>query len=164
MNGIFGVKDVNWRDPIEGELANVDGVTPLYTVLTTDPATPNNSWGSGAGYWDAVEIRDAQVQSHEIYTAAGYEHRLALATDLYNGKESPNLYPFWAIWPDPALADELALLKQNITDYINTNTLAFITGGQNLKTDWDAYVQGLNDLGLARYLEINQQEYDASTK
>jgi hypothetical protein len=55
-------------------------------------------------------------------------------------------------------------LKQNITDYINTNTLAFITGGQNLETDWDAYVQGLNDLGLARYLEINQQQYDASTK
>jgi len=164
MAGIWGIKDVDWRDPQEGEKANNEAVEPLYADIVKDPETPNNSWGAGAQYFDDVAIRDAQVQSYDIYTAAGYEHRLALATDLYNGKESPDLFSFWAVWPDPALADELALLKQNITDYINNNALAFITGSQSLDTDWDAYVQGLNDLGLARYLEINQQQYDASTK
>ena len=54
--------------------------------------------------------------------------------------------------------------RAGITDYINNNALAFITGAQSLETDWDAYVQGLNDLGLARYLEINQAAYDALPK
>ena len=123
-----------------------------------------NSWGAGAQYFDDVAIRDAQVQSADIYTDAGYEHRLLLATDLYNGKESKDLFPFWQVWPDPASADEQALLKQNITDYINTNTLGFVTGSKSLDKDWDAYVKGLDGLGLARYLEINQKAYDGLKK
>ena len=164
MAGIFGIKGVDWRDPEPGELANNQSVTPLYKTITNDPPTPNNSWGAMAQYLDDVAIRDAWVQSPDIYTDDGYEHRLQLATDLYNGHQSPNLFPFWAIWPDPTVADEQALLKQNINDYINSNTLAFVTGTMNLDTDWDSYVQGLNDLGLARYLEINQAAYDAYKK
>jgi putative aldouronate transport system substrate-binding protein len=162
MTGIFGIKDINWRDPKPGELANNQKVKPLYFTIRNTP--PNNSWGAMAQYWDDVAIRDAWVQSPDIYTDDGYEHRLQLATDLYNGKESPNLFPFWRIWPDPTVADEQALLKQNITDYINTNALAFVTGSKSLDKDWDAYVKGLEDLGLARYLEINQKAFDASKK
>ena len=161
MAGIMGIKDINWRDPLPGEQANNQSVEPLYKLFQNDPATVNNYWGAMAQYLDDVAIRDAQVQSPDIYTQDGYEHRLLLATDLYNGHESPNLFPFWLMWPDPAVADEQALLKQNINNYINSNTLAFVTGSLSLDTDWDSYVQGLNDLGLARYLEINQAAYDA---
>lgn len=161
MAGIFGIKDVDWREPLPGELANNQSVEPLYKTIVNDPPTVNNYWGAMAQYLDDVAIRDAWVQSPDIYSDDGYEHRLQLATDLYNGHESPNLYPFWLIWPDPAVADEEALLKQNINDYINSNTLAFVTGSLNLDTDWDAYVEGLNNLGLARYLEITQAAYDA---
>jgi putative aldouronate transport system substrate-binding protein len=161
MAGIFGIKDIDWRDPLPDELANNQSVDPLYKTITNDPATTNNYWGAMAQYLDDVAIRDAWVQSSDIYTDDGYEHRLQLATDLYSGHESPNLYPYWLIWPDPAVADEQALLKQNITDYINSNTLAFATGSLNLDTDWDSYIEGLNSLGLARYLEISQAAYDA---
>ena len=162
MAGIFGVKDVDWRDPLPGELANNQSVTPLYKTITNVPDTGNaDSWGAMAQYLDDVAIRDAWVQSPDIYTDDGYEHRLLLATDLYNGHQSPDLYPFWLIWPDPTVADEQALLKQNINDYINSSSLAFVTGSMNIDTDWDAYVQGLDNLGLARYLEINQAAYDA---
>lgn len=162
MAGQFGIKGIDWRDPEPGEVANNENVTPLYTTLTNDPPTPNNSWGAGAQYYNTLAFRDAWVSATDIYTAAGYERRLQQATDLYNGKQSPNLFPFWTVWPDPALADEQALLRQNINDFINANALAFITGSRNLDTDWDAYVQGLNDLGLDRYLEINQIQFDAS--
>jgi len=164
MAGIMGIKDVDWREPLPGEQANNQSVKPLYKTITNDPPTTNNYWGAMAQYLDNVAIRDAQVQSPDIYSDGGYEHRLLLATDLYNGHQSPNLFPFWLIWPDPTVADEQALLKQNINDYINSNTLAFVTGTKSLDTDWDNYVQGLNDLGLARYLEINQAAYDAYKK
>ncbi len=163
MNGIFGVEGVNWREPVEGEIANNRDVEPLYTTLAPDPETPNNFWGAGAQYYNPIEFRDAWVTSDDIYTQAGYERRLQEATDLYAGHESPDLFPFWQVWPDPAVADEQALLRQNITDYINSSALAFVTGSMNLDTDWDAYVQGLDALGLARYLEINQAAYDSST-
>jgi len=164
MAGIMGIKGINWRDPEPGEQANNQSVTPLYKLFQNDPATVNNYWGAMAQYLDDVAIRDAQVQSADIYSDDGYEHRLLLATDLYNGHQSPNLFPFWLMWPDPAVADEQALLKQNVNDYINSNTLAFVTGTMNLDTDWDSYVQGLTDLGLPRYQEINQAAYDAYKK
>jgi putative aldouronate transport system substrate-binding protein len=161
LNGIFGVEGVNWRLPEEGEIANNRSVDPLYTTLNPDPPTPNNAWGAQAQYYNPIAFRDAWVTSDDIYTQAGYERRLQQATDLYAGKESPDLFPFWALWPDPAVADEQALMKQNITDYINSSALAFVTGSMSLDTDWDAYVEGLNGLGLARYLELNQAAYDA---
>ncbi|MEP6606408.1 MAG: hypothetical protein ABJA60_09885, partial [Nitrosospira sp.] len=164
MTGIMGIKGIDWRDPEAGEVANNQSVTPLYKTITNVPATNNNYWGAMAQYLDDVAIRDAQVQSPDIYTDGGYEHRLLLATDLYNGHESPNLFPFWLLWPDPSVADEQALLKQNVNDYINSNTLAFVTGTKSLDADWDSYVQGLTDLGLPRYLEINQAAYDAYKK
>lgn len=162
LNTHYGVKGVNWRDPVEGEIANNRDAKPLFTTLNPDPPAPNNAWGAAAQYFHPKWVRDGWVTSDDIYKQAGYERRLQIATDLYNGKESPDLFPFWQLWPDPAVADEQALLKQNITDYINTNALAFVTGSLNLETDWDAYVEGLNSLGLARYLEINQAAYDAS--
>jgi putative aldouronate transport system substrate-binding protein len=158
MHGIFGLEGENWRKPEPGDVAVNRSAEALYATIPDGPA--NNSWGPGAQYFDPIEIRDGWVQAEDIYTAAGYERRLQEATDLYAGKESPDLFPFWAVWPDPAVADEQALLKQNITDYINQNALAFVTGEKDLEADWDAYVQGLEDLNLARYLEINQAAYD----
>ena len=161
MAGIFGIKDIDWRDPLPGELANNQSVSRCIKPLQTTRRRNNNFWGAMAQYLDDVAIRDAWVQSPDIYSDGGYEHRLLLATDLYNGHQSPNLYPYWLIWPDPTVADEEALLKQNITDYIESSSLAFVTGSMNLETDWDSYVEGLNNLGLARYLEIRQAAYDA---
>jgi putative aldouronate transport system substrate-binding protein len=162
LNGHYGIEGINWRQPEEGEIANNRDVEPLFTTLNPDPAQPNNAWGPNAQYFHPKWVRDGWVTADEIYTQAGYECRLQEATDLYAGHESTDLYPFWQVWPDPALADELALLTQNITDYIENSALAFVTGGMSLENDWDAYVQGLDNLGLARYLEIHQQQYDAS--
>jgi putative aldouronate transport system substrate-binding protein len=162
MFGNFGIKDVNWRDPKPGELANNQAVKPLYFTIRNTP--PNNSWGAGAQYFDDVAIRDAWVQSPDIYTDDGYEHRLLLATDLYKGKESKDLFPFWALWPDPAKADATAMQKTNIVDYVNQNALAFVTGAKSLDKDWDAYVKGLDGLDLKGYLDTMQKAYDASKK
>lgn len=166
MAGIFGVEGQDWRKPEPGEMANNPDVQPLYYIIPRKAGEPdpNRYWGAGAQYFDDVAIRDAWVQSQNIYSDDGYEHRLFLATKLYDGKESPDLFPFWSVWPDLETADEHALLKQNINDYINTNALAFITGSKSLDKDWDEYVKGLENLGLARYLEINQKAYDSSKK
>ena len=166
MNGIFGVEGQDWRKPEAGEQANNTKVTPLYfdIPLPAGATDPNRFWGAGAQYFDDLAIRDAWVQSPDIYSDEGYEHRLQLATDLYNGKQSPDLFPYWAIWPDPTVADEEALMKQNIIDYINQNALAFVTGTMDLEKDWDSYVQGLDGLNLTRWLEINQKAYEASKK
>jgi putative aldouronate transport system substrate-binding protein len=64
------------------------------------------------------------------------------------------------VWIDPTLANEVATMQTNIDSYVQQNALQFVTGSKNIDTDWDAYVKGLDGLGLKRYLEIQQTAYD----
>jgi len=163
----YGEEGVDWRRPEEGDVALNKSVDPIFAVIPQpeDAEPRNSSWGAAAQYFQPKTFRDGWVQSTdeaEYYNWPGYERRLQDATDLMAGKESPDHFPFWTIWPDPATADAVAMQRQNITDYINQNALEFVTGAKNLDTDWDAYVAGLEQLDLAGYLTTMQAAYDAS--
>ena len=69
-------------------------------------------------------------------------------------------FPTASVWADPSSASELATLKTNLDSYVTQGQLAFITGSKNIDTDWDAFVKGLDGVGMKRYLELNQQAYD----
>lgn len=163
----FGEEGKDWRRPQEGDVALNKEVAPIWAVIQQPEGSEprNSSWGAMAQYFQPKTFRDAWVQStdpNEYYNWPGYERRLQDATDLMAGKESPDLFPFWVVWPDPATADAVAMQRQNITDYVNQNALAFVTGAQSLDSDWDAYVAGLEQLDLTGYLAAMQAAYDAS--
>jgi putative aldouronate transport system substrate-binding protein len=162
----FGEEGRDWRRPQEGDVANNADVEPIFATIPMPQGEEphNSSWGAIAQYFQPKTFRDGWVQATDIYSSAGYERRLQEATDLYAGKESENLFPFWTVWPDPATADAVAMQRQNITDYINQNALEFVTGSKDLDADWDAYVAGLEQLDLAGYLATMQATYDASAK
>ena len=160
----FGEEGLDWRRPQEGDVANEASADPIFATLgsVVEEEAHNSSWEAMAQYFQPKEFRDGWVQATDIYASDGYERRLQEATDLYDGKESPDLFPHWAVWVDPDKADENAMLRQNITDYVNQNALQFVTGAKDLDSDWDAYVAGLEQLNLTGYLETMQQAYDAS--
>ncbi len=160
----FGEEGKDWRRPQDGDVANESSAQPIFATipLATDEKPHNSSWGAIAQYFQPKTFRDGWIQSMEVYEWAGYERRLQDATNLMakDGPETP--YPHWAVWIDPAKADEAALTRQNITDYVNQSSLEFVTGVKSLDTDWDAYVQGLEDLGLTTYIQIMQDAYTSS--
>jgi putative aldouronate transport system substrate-binding protein len=161
-----GEEGKDWRKPQAGDQANEKGATPILATipLKKDEKPHNSSWGAMAQYFQPKTFRDGWVQATDIYSSEGYERRLQEATHLYDGKQPKDVFPHWAIWIDPVAADEAATLRTNITDYVNQNALQFVTGAKSLDSDWDAYVAGLDQLNLTRYLEIMQQSYDASFK
>ncbi|GGD89253.1 extracellular solute-binding protein [Paenibacillus nasutitermitis] len=160
----FGEEGLDWRKPAEGEKAINDATAPFFTTIQMkkDEKPHNSSWGAMAQYYNPKEYRDSWVAADDIYSSAGYERRLQQATELYDGKQPENVFPHWAIWVDPATADEAAMMKTNIKDYIDQNALQFVTGAKDLNKDWDAYVKGLDNLNLKRYLEIMQAAYDGT--
>lgn len=160
----FGEEGRDWRRPEEGDVANEASADPIFATipLGADEEPHNSNWGAIAQYFQPKEFRDGWIQATDIYASNGYERRLQEATHLYDGKESADLFPHWAVWVDPDKADETAMLRQNITDYVNQNALQFVTGVKDLDADWDDYVAGLEQLNLTGYLETMQQAYDAS--
>jgi putative aldouronate transport system substrate-binding protein len=166
IRGHFGEEGLDWRKPKDGDVPLEKSATPtLATIPSKQGDKPHNSaWGAMAQYFQPKAFRDSWVSSTDIYDPAGYERRLQEATHLYDGKQPKEVFPHWAIWIDPSAADEAAMLKTNIKNYIDQNALQFITGAKDLNKDWDSYVDGLNKLNLKRYLEIMQQSYDKSFK
>nr|WP_110001340.1 MULTISPECIES: ABC transporter substrate-binding protein [Paenibacillus] len=165
MSAYLGEEGTSWRKPQEGEVALNDQIQPLYKSipLASGEEPRNDSWGAMSQYNHHRAYRDAEVQGTDIYASDGYERRLYEATLLMEGKEPKNVFPHWALWVDPASADEVSMMQTNLKDYIDQNALQFITGAKSLDKDWEDYVKGLEGLNIQRYVEIMQSSYDSSS-
>jgi putative aldouronate transport system substrate-binding protein len=169
LQGEVGSEGMDWRKPEPGEKALDASLTPSFATIPVDPTAPphNNSWISVAQYFLTATWRHSQVQPDDIYSPAGYERRLFQATDLYAGKESKDqMLLQWNIWPIAEDASELAELQTNIDGFVNQANAEFITGQRDINDDaaWQDYLRNLDELGLPRYLELQQKGYDASPK
>jgi putative aldouronate transport system substrate-binding protein len=163
INAFWGKEGKTWRKPQPGDVALDKSLKPLFAQIPIKPGTtpPNSGWQALAQYNNTERYRNSEAIATDIYSQAGYERRLFEATKLYEGKEDKSaIYPYWKVWIDPSLGSEIATLQTNIENYIQQNALQFITGSKNIDSDWDAYVKGLEGLGLKRYLEIQQTAYD----
>ena len=167
LRGQQGEENIGWRAPEPGDVALDPDLEPSFFDLPLDEeneADYNGNWGPMAQVFDTTEWRNSQVQPLDIYTQEGFERRLFEATDLYDGKESDAMFPYWNLWIPAEEASELSTLTTNIESNVATATAEFITGVRdpNSDPDWDAYLQGLDGLGVTRYIEIWQTASDAS--
>jgi putative aldouronate transport system substrate-binding protein len=163
MNAFWGTEGKTWKRAQAGDVALDKSLKPTYKVIPQPEGgtPPNSGWQALAQYNNTEKYRNSEAIATDIYSPEGYERRLFEATKLYEGKEDKSkIYPYWKVWIDPSLAGEVATLQTNIENYVQQNALQFITGSKNIDSEWDAYVKGLEGLGLKRYLEIQQAAYD----
>jgi putative aldouronate transport system substrate-binding protein len=158
---INGPEGVGWTKPGPGDVALDDKSTPVYKPMPSAQQPKNLNWGALGQYNNTLEYRNSQVVPTDIYSEAGLERRLFQATKMYEGHEDKaQFFPAASVWIDPSASAELATLKTNLDSYVTQGQLAFITGSKNIDTDWDAFVKGLDGVGMKRYLQLNQQAYD----
>ena len=55
---------------------------------------------------------------------------------------------------------ERSILFTDITNYLATTRIQFITGEADIDATWDSYIAKLNEIGLERLMEIEQAAYD----
>lgn len=162
-----GPEGVEWKYASPQD-KGLGGAKAVYKVIQ-HPANwkaQNDAWGAQAQYYNPLSFRNEWASSTNIYGSDGYERRLYNATkDNYDGHAPKEYYPP-IVWIDPSQADQAALLKTNITSYIQNNMDQFITGSKDINNDsvWNQYVSGFNGLQLAQYLKIYQQAYTVTMK
>ncbi|WP_394194256.1 extracellular solute-binding protein [Microbacterium foliorum] len=160
----MGPEGEAWVPAVDGDLALDPELEPTFRPITYDE-TSNAAWRSMSQYWDSLEFRNAQVVPEDIYTPDGYERRLLYATQEYEPFQPDEsvIFPIEKLWPDLETSAELAELQTNIATYITQAQAEFVTGQRDITDDgaWDAYVDDIEGLGLARYLELLQTAYDA---
>lgn len=167
--GYFGTEGTAWRPAQEGDVALDESLTPSYATLqpAADAPPPNDRWNAVAQYNFTATVRNSEVAPTDIYEPEGYERRLFEATKLYDGlAPADQVFPLWNVWFSADDATELSQLQTNLDDYVNRTNAEFITGQRVISDDaaWAEYLQGMQDLGLPRYIELMQAAYDSSAK
>jgi putative aldouronate transport system substrate-binding protein len=165
LQGEFGVEGVNWTRPEAGDVALDETLEPNFKVIPAPSGeTLKNSWGPIAQFFSDAEFRNSQVTATDVYTPEGYERRLFEATKLYEGHESPELFPYWEVAITGETATELATIQTNVENFVVQAAAEFVTGVRDIDSDedWAEFQQHLTDLGAERYVEIYQQAWDES--
>ena len=63
-------------------------------------------------------------------------------------------------YPDADTAAEAALLSSELEGYVYEKLTAWFTGASDVEADWDAYLKELETIGLSRYLELSQEQWN----
>lgn len=159
LRSMYGEEGESWEEAKDGDVAINEDVEAQIKELHPEDE-PNSNWGASAQYYHPVEFRDSWVQAEDIYTQEGYERRLQEATYLYADAEPEQVFPYWSVWFDEIVQEEVATLETNIKTNVEQSAVRFIVGELDFEKDWDSYLSGLESLGVDRYVEIMQEAYD----
>ncbi|MBO6239714.1 MAG: extracellular solute-binding protein [Butyrivibrio sp.] len=144
----------------------LDGVTKAkYKRLNAD--TSNQTLGQLFGLTRTEEFISAEATNPDPY-ADDVKPLNGRQVVMYKASKEMEKYrqDISTVMPDLYMSSEdsaeMSLLKTNITDTQKQYMTQFITGERAIDTDWDNYLDALENVGLQRYLEMLQKAYDSS--
>jgi putative aldouronate transport system substrate-binding protein len=132
--------------------------TPAKFEIDIQPPTPFTwGWNQLGPIYQSEEWRNSIVAKAPFTPdGSGSEALLHYYTEKdYKGKQPAEVVPA-SMWIDPEQSQQFSLLKTNINNYVKQWTAEFIVGNKSVSKDWDAYVSGVQKLGLDEYLSITQ--------
>lgn len=151
-----------WEKPSPGEKDLLGNPAKYKKKVFTNGQKPpaNKAWDQLGPFYQPAAYRLSWAAGEDMYTALGNELRLYKETkEKYDGKQPKEQIPR-GMYMDAQNIQEYSQLAVQINSNIQENMVRFITGNKDLDKDWDAYVKGLNDIGLDKYMKIVQVAYD----
>lgn len=167
----YGEKGVNWVDPSSAEALSDYGLKADYKLLD-DPFQQQNTamWGKVASTLNHyAEGETAEISADmDEWTAtrckmhAAYRKMFDEAAEKYNPK---NLCP--TLIGTTEEQEDIDMTKTNVTAYATSAEKDFVCGTNGMDInddgDWKAFLDKLEELGLADYVKYCQTIYDRQT-
>lgn len=156
MRNVFGVEDLDWVKPPEGE-PGIDGGQAAYRTLGNwDADITTTHWRQVGMTYRTSAFRLSQSAVDQFVEVPLYEASNAM---LPFAPPLEDLIPPLTFPEDESR--ELTDLLLSVKTYVDEMQTRFITGDSDIETEWDSYLETLNSQGLPRLLEIYQAAYDA---
>ncbi|RAR42288.1 ABC transporter substrate-binding protein [Paenibacillus sp. MDMC362] len=160
LRSVYGRPDQEWREAKDGEVG-INGEPAVWSELKSYGTVQNIAWIQTGPSLRTNDFRLSAV-------AKGDDD---LEVVLYNetkNKYEPHKPTDVSTVPPLFLtneqASEVADLSKTINDYVDEMMARFVIGDADLDKDWDGYVQQLEAMNVARYLDIYQEAYDGRSK
>lgn len=151
-----GVKGTDWRMAEEGEKTfdDKEATYARITPLITNGEAQNQNMGNTGLF---RETNDSFIgawavgDDFDIRSLDGIEQLLIEQTIPYDGFEPDQTLPP-VVFTDEE-ANETSPIETEIKKFADEQRTLFITGQKDLDADWDAYIDGLNQLGIDTLVE-----------
>jgi putative aldouronate transport system substrate-binding protein len=154
-----GVLGEDWRWAEEGEV-NVGGTQALWKLLAEDVGPTDHTWGGvGPAYWSSYMGNGGAIDPATASTSI--DGLLYQAAKTYEPYKQPAELVLPALSFNSDQATAIADPEATIRQYVNQMLTAFVRGDTDLDAGWDQYLSTLESMGLAPYLQVYQDAYDA---
>jgi putative aldouronate transport system substrate-binding protein len=154
-----GVWGEDWRWAEDGELS-VAGTQALWRLLAEEVGPNDRTWGGvGPAYWSSFMGNGVAVDPDTA--ATNIDHLLYVAAESYEPFKQP---AEWIVPPLTFTEDQATAIADPetvISQYVIQMFTAFVRGDTDLDVGWDQYLTTLEQMGLANYLQVYQDAYDA---
>lgn len=165
--GVRGPENWDWAE--DGQVG-VDGSPAIYQFLRpyTSSEPSDIAWnGAGVKYRSAyVRLGEAVDPDVDLYTAEGLEKLIFDASkDLYEPCKPEgiiNLPGTLKLTSDEN--QSIQTISIEVEKLLNDYRVQFVTGTLDIEADWDAYVQGMESMGMGKLTEVYQAAYDRQYK
>jgi putative aldouronate transport system substrate-binding protein len=155
-NGVLGE---DWRWAEEGELG-IDGKQALWKLLSGYVGPNDRTWGGvGPSYISSFMGNGSVVDPNT--SATDIDYLLYEAAKPYEPYKQPEEMVLPPLTFNDDQASAIADPETTITQYVNQMLTAFVRGDTDIDAGWDEYLATLDQMGLASYLQVYQDAYDA---
>jgi len=157
MRNTFGVPEVDWIIPPDGELG-INGEQAAYRTLANwGEGMTNSAWRQTGMTYRTSDFRlsqSAQDQFVEVPLFVASNAMLPYAPAI------DTLIPPLTFEGDAA--SEVTEIQLAVKTYVDEMLVRFITGDANVDAEWDSYLATLDSQGLPRLLELTQAAYNTA--
>jgi putative aldouronate transport system substrate-binding protein len=157
MRNTFGVPEVDWIIPPDGELG-INGEQAAYRTLANwGEGMTNSAWRQTGMTYRTSDFRlsqSAQDQFVEVPLFVASNAMLPYAPAI------ETLIPPLTFEGDAA--SEVTEIQLAVKTYVDEMLVRFITGDANVDAEWDSYLATLDSQGLPRLLELTQAAYNTA--
>ncbi len=157
LRSSYGRPGVEWDWAKEGEVG-INGEQAAWKPLTSWGNVQNAHWSLSGPIYNPSTLRLSQVDDPAnpleklLYTETKEKY------DPYKAGLDQIVPPLYLSNEDSA---EIADLQLTLHNRVNEMLVRSINGDVDIDKEWDSYVKSLDDMSLARYLELYQKAYDA---
>ncbi len=130
------------------------------TIATNNSAHNTLLTRTGTVYDLLAQVDDETLASQEVWdaTTTNVLREQAMRTDEL---VFSNIFP--TLFYTEEESQERATLSTDIINYLDTAKAQFITGEMDIDASWDEHLKKLDEMGLPRLMEIEQNAYDRLT-
>lgn len=165
--GRYGEKGIDWTDEKEICDANTNAYVEADVIDSVDCVWMTNIWSEPSNkFWYNINPYYAPLEA-EMSVANGVNPfdessksgmLYAYNLEWYNDKHPEKTLPLLHYTAEEST--ECAEIMVNVKELVTQAKAEFITGARSLETDWEAYVQQLENAGLSRWMELAQEAYE----